>query len=110
MEESFAEMLNGRDRRSVGRRDEAVAIAMAEPVRIQELVDCLAPSDPLIRMRASDALELISHQHPEWIQPYSRLLQENGPLPQQEVRRHIAQIVPRLDSTASEQDLAVTLL
>jgi hypothetical protein len=56
----FAEILAGRDRRSIGRADEVVALVAAESERFGELWACLQHRDGLVRMRAGDALEKLS--------------------------------------------------
>ncbi|MGD0192422.1 MAG: hypothetical protein ABSD74_16920 [Rhizomicrobium sp.] len=59
---SFAAALKGGDRRSIGRADNVVAAVRNEPERFEELWACLADADPLVRMRAADALEKLSRE------------------------------------------------
>ena len=82
-----------------------------DPTLFAGLFQGLLVDDPLIRMRAADAIEKITAQHPEYLAPYkTQLLQEVGPIEQQEVRWHVAQLLSRLDLTAEERRTAVTLL
>jgi len=89
--------LQGGDRRSIGKADEAVADVRNDPSLVAVLVDGLFEEDPLVRMRAADAVEKITAEFPEHLQPYkSRLIGLAGETTQQEVRWHLAQILPRL--------------
>ena len=90
---------------------EPSAEVLADPTLFAGLFQGLLVDDPLIRMRAADAIEKITAQHPEYLAPYkTQLLQEVGPIEQQEVRWHVAQLLSRLDLTAEERRTAVTLL
>lgn len=103
--------LTGGDRRSIGRSAEVVADVLADPARFAVLFQGLLVDDALVRMRAADALEKITVHHPEYLAPYTaQLLQEVGPLAQQEVRWHVAQLLSRLALTAEERRTAVNLL
>ena len=62
-------------------------------------------------MRAADAFEKASTQHPEYLQPLkTRLLHGAARNEQQEVRWHLAQILPRLNLSAKEREMAVSIL
>ncbi len=62
----------------------------------------LVDDNPLIRMRAADAVEKITAQHPEYLHPYkAQLGDEVAAIEQQEVRWHVAQMLPRLDLSAA---------
>lgn len=103
--------LTGGDRRSIGRSAEIVATVLAEPALFAVLFHGLLVNDPLIRMRAADAIEKITVLHPEYLAPHkTQLLQEVGPIAQQEVRWHVAQLLSRLELTADERHSAVNLL
>ena len=66
--------------------------------------------DPRVRMRAADIVEKYSAAHPGVLQPFKeRLLGPISRVDQQEVRWHVAQMVPRLDLTAEERAQAVDL-
>jgi hypothetical protein len=68
-------------------------------------------ADPVIRMRAADAVEKVTRTRPDLLQPWKKpLLEQLSVLPEKEVRWHIAQIIPRLTLTSSERDSAVEIL
>ena len=96
--------LQGGDRRSIGKADEAVADIRNDPSLFEVLVDGLFTEDPLIRMRAADALEKITADFPEYLQPFKpRLIRLTGETTQQEVKWHLAQILPRLELESDEK-------
>jgi HEAT repeat protein len=104
-------MLTGGDRRSIGRANAVVALVREHPSLLGALVEGLEDGDALIRMRTADALEKVSIEHPEWLAPYKkRLLRIAAVASQQEVRWHMAQLLPRLALTPTERRKAVRLL
>lgn len=103
--------LSGGDRRSIGRSDEVVVEVLAEPALFPLLFEGMLSNDPLIRMRAADAVEKITAQQPEYLQPYkNQLIQQVARINQQEVRWHVAQLLPRLALTSAEIAQAVEIL
>ena len=103
--------LQGGDRRSIGRSDEVVADVLAAPELFGELFTGMTGDDPLVRMRAADAVEKITLLHPEYLQPLkSELLQEVARVRQQEVRWHVAQMLPRLELSHAERLEAMQIL
>ena len=75
------------------------------------LVDGLSAEDPIIRMRASDAMEKISLEHPEYLLPYKKeLMKLAANSEQKEVRWHMAQILPRLDLSQKERIAVINTL
>jgi hypothetical protein len=103
--------LKGGDRRSIGRADAVARAAMRQPKLLALLVDAMADADPRVRMRAADAAEKATRQHPEWLRPYKRrLLGEIAESHQAELRWHVAQMVPRLTLSRLEERKAVELL
>lgn len=103
--------LQGGDRRSIGRSDEVVADVLATPELFGELFTGMTGDDPLVRMRAADAAEKVTIQHPEYLQPYKvSLLQNIALIRQQEVRWHVAQMMPRLELTHAERLEAMQIL
>lgn len=70
---------------------------------IDALLGLMRDTDPLVRMRAADALEKASREDPEILMPHKHsLLSEIAEDPQQEVRWHLLQMLPRLRLTPSE--------
>jgi hypothetical protein len=103
--------LRGGDRRSIGRSNEVVTLVLKDPKLITELLIGIQHDDPLIRMRSADVLEKVTGRHPEWLQPHKRLLlNEIAAIEQQEVRWHVAQMMPRLKMTRRERAKAVKTL
>jgi hypothetical protein len=81
--------LAGGDRRSIGRSNE----------------------DPVVCMRAADALEKITVQRPELLRPHKNALFEiSGRTRQQEVRWHMAALFPRMNLRAKDRAAAVDIL
>jgi len=104
-------LLQGGDRRSIGRADRVAAMVRKNPALFPELMAGLWSEDALIRMRAADAAEKVTRDAPRLLQPYKRellgLMAEAG---EQELRWHLAAMVPRLELTAKERQRAVFLL
>jgi hypothetical protein len=104
-------LLRGGDRRTIGRADEVVAIVSKDPGLFPELIAGLWSEDSLVRMRAADAAEKVTRENPELLRPYKKellgLMAEAG---EQELRWHLAAMVPRLPLSPKERKLAVSLL
>ena len=104
-------MLDGSDRRSIGRSNQVVRLVLKDPRRFGELMACLWSEYPVIRLRAADAAEKVSAKRPELLQPYkSELLGLLAETEQIELRWHLAQMVPRLRLTAPERRRAAAAL
>lgn len=111
MSDPLLEKLTGGDRRSIGRVDEVIAEVLADPGLFDTLFWGMAAGDPLVRMRAADAVEKITVDRPEWLSPYKEaLLTDIGASEQQEVRWHVAQMLPRLDLSPAERRQALAIL
>ncbi len=95
--------LRGGDRRSIGKVSEVVAAVQKKPDLFKDLVTGLFDEDPVVRMRVADAMEKISLDNPQSLQPFKteliRLAQQTQ---QQELRWHTAQMIPRLKLTSKE--------
>jgi HEAT repeat protein len=103
--------LKGGDRRSIGRADAVARQVSENPTLFPQLFRGILQSDPVLRMRAADAIEKVSSKHPELLQPYKRkLLGPVAAIPQKEVRWHMAQMLPRLRMSRNELDLAASIL
>ncbi|MGD0989260.1 MAG: hypothetical protein ABR874_15710 [Candidatus Sulfotelmatobacter sp.] len=104
-------LLEGGDRRMIGRADEVAAMVSKQPQLFPELMAGLWSSDPLVCMRAADAVEKITRERRELLQPYrKKLLQLMNEASQQELRWHLALMVPRLRLNAGELRTAVFAL
>lgn len=76
-----------------------------------KLIAGLWAEDPLIRMRAADAAEKVTRTNPELLWPYKKeLLGLMADAKQQELRWHLAVIVPRLALNAKERQRVISLL
>jgi hypothetical protein len=94
---TLVEELRGGDPRSIGRVAEVIRIVLRFPDRFGELVQGLSADEALVRMRAADAIEKISAQYPEYLEPYRDVfLSEVAFSKQPGVRWHMAQILPRI--------------
>ena len=108
---NILDKLAGGDRRSVGRVSEVVEAVLDKPRLFEALIDGLLTDDPVIRMRAADAIEKITLDHPEYLQPFTgQLIRLSENTAQQEVRWHMAQILPRLDLKPGQRDSVVETL
>jgi HEAT repeat protein len=100
-----------RCRRSIGRSNEVVAEVLARPGHFRHVFAGLSSDDLIVRMRAADAVEKITAQRPEFLQPFKKkLLAVAGSTDQQEVRWHAALMIPRLKLTPKERAAAVDIL
>jgi hypothetical protein len=96
-------MLTGGDRRSIGRANEVVDLVSLHPKKAALLIECLWDPDSLVRMRAADAAEKISRDQIGLLGSYkASLLGLLAETTQQEVRWHLAVMVPRLKLTPAE--------
>ena len=99
--------LRGGDRRSIGKVAEVVSAVHKKPDLFKDLVSGLFDKDPLVRMRAADAMEKVSLDHPEFLRPFKgKLFQLAKVTRQQELRWHLAQMIPRLKLTPKETGTA----
>src|SRR5262249_24856944 len=99
------------NRRSVGRSNGVARQVLKSSRRLPELVAGLWHRDPLIRMRAGDALEKVSRQQPGWLSPMrAELLELARATEEQEARWHLAQILPRLGLRGAQRAAVVTVL
>lgn len=107
--DKISALLEGTDRRSIGRANRVAKLVLKQPRLFRELVDCLWHSNPIVRMRAADAAEKVSAQNPRFLSRYkSQLLGLLAETEQIEVRWHLAQMVPRLKLTARERERAAS--
>jgi hypothetical protein len=103
--------LAGGDRRSIGRSNSVVREVLARPILFRVLVAGLTADDPVVRMRAADALEKVSLRRPELLRPYKRrLLRVASQSAQQEVRWHMALVFPRMNLRPAERAIALDIL
>lgn len=101
--------LAGGDRRSIGQSNEVSALVLKRPALFPQLMRGLWSSDPLIRMRAADGAEKVSLRRPDLLQPFkAKLLRLLDEAIQQELRWHLAQIIPRLRLSKKDRTRAAS--
>lgn len=104
-------MLQGGDRRSIGKSNEVVSMVLKEPTLFDALFSGMFVDDPLIRMRSADAVEKVTAIHPEYLASYKRaLLKSLVKVEQPEVRWHVAPMLARLPLSKSEQAAVIHAL
>jgi hypothetical protein len=105
---SLRDQLSGGDKRMNYMVRTVVNQALVNPGLFVSLVDLVDDEDPLVRMRAADAIEKASLKHPDWLQPYAeRIVGDWSQIDQQEVRWHVALLLPRIDLTDEQRKLAI---
>jgi len=76
-----------------------------------KLITGLWSTEALARMRAADAAEKVTRKHRELLQPYKdELLGLMAETQEQELRWHLAVLVPRLELNAKERQVAISSL
>jgi hypothetical protein len=104
-------LLEGGDRRSIGRADQVAAMVSSDPKLFPALIAGLWSEDPLVRMRSADAVEKFTRKHRELLQPFKKeLLGLMTETQEQEVRWHLAAMVPRLAMNTRERQAAIASL
>jgi hypothetical protein len=104
-------LLEGGDRRKIGRSNQVAANVSKHPNLFPELIAGLWSANPHVRMRAADATEKVTRNNPELLQHYKKeLLGLMAATREQEMRWHLAVMVPRLLLNAKERRLAISLL
>jgi len=108
---AVAVALIGGDRRSLGGANAVARSIVADPIRFADAVAAMLVDDPVVRMRAADAVEKASRANPALLVPHTRqILHRAARIDQPEVRWHVAQIIPRLALTARETTRATAIL
>ena len=64
--------LTGGDRRSIGNVESIIQDVKKKPSLFDVLFEGLAVDDPLVRMRAADAIEKISADQPDLLRPFKK--------------------------------------
>ena len=104
-------LLKGGDRRTIGQTDRVAAAVAKDPKLFPQLIAGLWFENLVIRMRAADAAEKVTRKYPVLLQPFKKeLLGLMAETTQQEMRWHLAVMVPRLTLTADERELAASSL
>ncbi len=108
---NILQKLKGGDLRSIGRSEEVVQDILQNPDLFSEVFEGMLNDDPIVRMRSADAVEKVSLKHPEYLHPYKRvLIEEIAKIEQQEVKWHVAQMLPRLNLNSKERPVVFDIL
>ncbi len=103
--------LEGGDRRSIGQVAKVVEAVNAQPALFDTVFKAMLVDDPIVRMRAADAVEKITANQPHYLQPHKdTLINQVAHVNQQEVRWHVAQLLPRLSLNRRERETVVEIL
>lgn len=103
--------LKGGDLRSIGKAEAVVDEVLNHPELFADLFSGLLNEAALIRMRSADALEKITRIHPEFLAPYKKILLDQVlSIEQQEVKWHVALMIPRLEYDQLEKEKIVKTL
>ena len=102
--------LRGGDRRSIGQADQVVQEVLDDPTLLPAIVAGMSSDDPLVRMRAADVAEKVTAARPELLQAHKDPILAAAEIDQQEVRWHVAQMLPRLKLCEAERARAVEIL
>ena len=109
--EKILTLLEGGDRRTIGRAEEVAALVSKNPRLFGGLIRGLWSANPLVRMRAADAAEKVTRDKPALLRPHKRkLLGLLAEAEGQELRWHLAVMIPRLALNARERQHAASLL
>jgi hypothetical protein len=101
----------GGNRRSIGRANEIASRVAKAPRLFPQLIAALWSEDPIVRMRAADAIEKITRTNPILLGPHKKeLLGLLAEATDKELRWHLAVIVPRLSLRARERQCASSFL
>jgi hypothetical protein len=104
-------LLKGGDRRSIGRADRVAEMVLKDTRLFRGLMKGLWAEDLLVRMRAADAAEKVTRKRPELLEQYKKeLLKLLAEAREQEVRWHLAAMVPRLTLSLEQRRAAMVVL
>ena len=103
--------LSGGDRRSIGKSNLVVRKVLDDPVHFAAIIDGLSNEDALVRMRCADLAEKVSAAHPDWLSSHKQtLLGLAAKSAEQELRWHLAQMLPRLNLDRKERRKSVEIM
>ena len=109
--DKIEKLLSVGDLRMTGNVDQVIKLVLSEPTLFENVINIIISAEPATRMRASDTIEKITREHPEWLKPYKNIfLNEIANIEQKEVRWHLAQILPRFSLTNKEREKVYKLM
>lgn len=108
---AIRDLLSGGDRRSIGKSNALVAKLEKQPELLPELLQEMWNADPVIAMRAADTLEKVTRKKSQALQRFKKeLLGLAEETQQQELRWHLAAMLPRLQLSSAERQRAIQTL
>jgi hypothetical protein len=108
---NILDLLAGGDRRTIGLSDKVAAMVSQDLKLFPNLIAGLWSEDPLVRIRSADATEKVTRNNHRLLRPYRKeLLGLMNETMQQELRWHLAVMVPRLPLSGKERQIAASLL
>lgn len=103
--------LTGEGSRSLGEPDGVVRHLLLVPGDLPRLMSCFDDPDPVVPMRAADALEKLCRHRPMWMTPHvDWLLDHVSHSASPAVRWHVAQILREIPLSADHRRLSVDRL
>lgn len=100
--ENFYKLLSGGDLRSIGKSN-SIVLKVQDQKYFDELFKCLFHKDRLVVMRAADAIEKITVQHPAYLSKYKNVILELcNAAKNKELKWHLALLIPRLNLSGKE--------
>ncbi len=104
-------LLSGNDRRSIGKSNDVVSIVCKNEKLFDELFKHLYSENKIIRMRAADSIQKVVEIKPYLIKKYKdEVIYKIAKINQQEVRWHVAQLIPHLGITIAEVPIVLKFL
>ncbi len=108
---TVAPLLAGGDRRGIGRADEVAEMVLENTKLFPGLIRGMWHKDALVRMRAADAAEKVTRTNRGLLRPHKRaLLGLLNQATEQELRWHLAVMIPRLVLNDEERQLVMSVL
>lgn len=110
-EHDFIARLSGGSRQSIGASNAVADDVRRDPELAPSLWDAIGFPDPLVQMRAVDALEKASSARPAVLAGHEQeILRDLGASELPEVRWHVGLLIPRLELDAAGLEAAVKVL
>jgi hypothetical protein len=98
------ESLSHGDKRMIQGVEEVIRILNKDNTLFPIIIEGIINENELIAMRSADAIEKLTINNPEWLQPYKNtLIKLVNDVKQQEVRWHLCQFIPRLTLSLKER-------
>lgn len=108
--QTFGKILSGGDLRSIGKSNEAVQ-QIKDQKSFDKLFSCIYHKDRLVVMRAADAIEKITAEHPEFLFKHKKkLLELCLSAENKELKWHLALLLPRIEINLTELRKTVNIL